>query len=178
MKNISGNWWFLIGVVICYLIVLFFDYSLVIQAFIQTYSILKDITLIIIGVFVLIYLSHRFFKPKQVAKILGQSSGLKGWVIAILAGLISMGPIYAWYPLLKNLQLKGMRISLLVAFLNNRAVKIPLLPMMIFYFGWPFTIIVNGYLIIFSIINGLIIEKYFNDQPILKDNNQKLGSLD
>jgi len=79
-----------------------------------------------------------------------------------------MGPAYTWFPLLKNLKKKGMRPSLLVAFLNNRAVKIPLLPMMIFYFGWSFTLIANGYLIIFSIMNGLIIEKYFSQNIITR----------
>jgi len=170
MKKISSNYWFLIIVVLCYLITLFYSFNSAITGLINTYEILKDIILIIIGVFILIYLSHKFLKPKKVAQLLGQSSGFKGWVIAIIAGLLSMGPAYAWFPLLKNLKKKGMRTSLLVAFLNNRAVKIPLLPMMIFYFGWPFTLVVNGYLIIFSIINGLIIEKYFSQNTKIEKN--------
>jgi len=175
MKKISGNWWFLIGMVICYLVLLIFNFNIAIQALNQAWGIFKSIILIIFFVFILIYLSHLFLKPKQVAKILGQNSGFKGWLIAILAGLISMGPIYAWFPLLKNLRRKGMRNALLVAFLDNRAVKIPLLPMMILYFGWPFTLVVNGYLIIFSFINGLIIEKYLKKYPTEEEKINKLS---
>jgi len=78
MKKISSNLWFLIMVVIFYLITLFFRTDLVITGLVNTYDILKNIILIIIGVFILIYLSHLYLKPKKVAKILDQSSGVKG----------------------------------------------------------------------------------------------------
>jgi hypothetical protein len=49
-----------------------------------------------------------------------------------------MGPIYAWYPLLKELREKGAANSLIAIFLGNRAVKPFLLPIMISYFGWVY----------------------------------------
>jgi len=49
--------------------------------------------------------------------------------------VISMGPIYAWYPLLKELRGKGATNSFIAVFLGNRAVKPFLLPIMISYFG-------------------------------------------
>jgi uncharacterized membrane protein YraQ (UPF0718 family) len=70
-----------------------------------------------------------------------------------------MGSAYIWYIFLKDLKQKGMKTSLIVAFLYNRAIKIPLLPMMIYYFGYPLTIILTIYMIIFSVINGLVVEK-------------------
>jgi len=54
---------------------------------------------------------------------------------------------------------KGMKDSFIATFLYNRAVKIPLMPMMIFYFGISFTAILTIYIVIFSIINGFCVDK-------------------
>jgi len=75
-----------------------------------------------------------------------------------LFGILSHGPIYVWYPLLKDLKEHGMRTGLVTVFLYNRAIKIPLLPIMIFYFGISFVIILSIYMIIASIFQGKIIE--------------------
>jgi hypothetical protein len=69
-----------------------------------------------------------------------------------------MGPIYAWYTALAELQQKGMRTAFVATFLYSRAVKIPLLPLMIYYFGPGYTIVLCLYLMVFSVINGILIE--------------------
>jgi uncharacterized membrane protein YraQ (UPF0718 family) len=99
-----------------------------------------------------------FLKPKSVSKYLGIESGYKGWFIAICMGILSHGPIYVWYPLLKDLRNHGMRTGLVAVFLFNRAIKIPLLPVMIFYFGLGFVIILSIYMMIASIVEGKLIE--------------------
>ena len=86
-------------------------------------------------------------------------AGKVGWLIAMVAGIVSAGPIYLWYPLLSDLQEKGMRPAFTAVFLYNRAVKIPLLPMMILYFGLKSVIILTLYMMIFSMLNGLIVER-------------------
>jgi uncharacterized membrane protein YraQ (UPF0718 family) len=63
-----------------------------------------------------------------------------------------------WYPLLSDLKEKGMKDSLIAAFLYNRAIKIPLLPMMIYYFGWPFALILSIYQVLFSVVNGILVQ--------------------
>jgi len=68
------------------------------------------------------------------------------------------GPIYVWYPLLKDLKEHGMRTGLVAVFLYNRAIKLPLLPIMIFYFGVFFVIILRIYMVVVSIFQGKIIE--------------------
>jgi len=47
-------------------------------------------------------LLNYFLKPKAITKYLGKSSGARGWVLSVIAGIISHGPIYAWYPLLQG----------------------------------------------------------------------------
>jgi uncharacterized membrane protein YraQ (UPF0718 family) len=70
-----------------------------------------------------------------------------------------MGSIYLWYPLLKELSEKGMKKGLIATFLYNRAVKIPLLPLMVYYFGWLFTLFLTLYMIIFSVFLGIIMDR-------------------
>ena len=79
-------------------------------------------------------------------------------IISALFGIVSHGPIYVWYPLLRDLKQHGMRSGLVAVFLYNRAIKIPLLPIMIFYFGVFFVIILCIYMIIASVFQGKIIE--------------------
>ncbi len=89
---------------------------------------------------------------------MGKESGIKGWVFAIFTGILSHGPVYVWFPLLKDLRKQGMRTGLVAVFLYNRAIKIPLLPVMIFYFGIEFTIILLIWMVVASVIEGKVIE--------------------
>ena len=96
--------------------------------------------------------------PKTIAKYVGEESGIKGWLLSISAGILSHGPIYVWYPLLKDLRNHGMRIGLIAVFIYNRAIKIPLLPLMIYYFGLMFVVVLTIYMIIASVIQGKLID--------------------
>lgn len=113
----------------------------------------------IIGVVILFTgLLNYFLRPKQVASHLGRESGAMGWLWALAAGVISHGPMYAWYPLLEDLRSHGMRDGLIVVFFFARAIKIPLLPMMIDYFGWAFTLVLSFYILVGALIQGWMLE--------------------
>ena len=117
----------------------------------------KLIPVLFLVVFLMGLLNY-FLKPKAMSKYLGKGSGLRGWLLSIFAGIISHGPIYVWYPLLKELRKQGMRQGLVAVFLYNRAIKIPFLPVMIYYFGIAFTVILLVFTVIASLIEGKIIE--------------------
>ncbi len=91
-------------------------------------------------------------------KHLGSRSGAKGLLIAVLAGTFSHGPAYAWYPFLADLKAKGVSNGKIAAFLYARAVKIPLLAAMAFYFGLPFTIIFSALILAASFFLGKLFE--------------------
>jgi uncharacterized membrane protein YraQ (UPF0718 family) len=110
-------------------------------------------------VFVLIFAINLLLDPQRVRKYLGKQSGIKGWLTAIVAGILSTGPVYAWYAVLRDLRQKGMRTSLVAVLLYSRAVKLPLLPLLVHYFGLNYTLVLVLYLIGFSVISGLIMEK-------------------
>jgi uncharacterized membrane protein YraQ (UPF0718 family) len=126
-------------------------------------KIILNVYWIIIIVFVLTFLINLLLSEKKIIKYLGKESGNKGRILALFGGLISHGPIYLWYPLLSELKEKGMKNELISIFLYNRAVKIPLLPLMFFYFGLIFTILLTILTIIFSFINAYILERILNE---------------
>jgi len=140
-------------------------------------NILGKIIPIFILVFVLMFFTNLFIQPTKLVKWLGHESGIKGWIIAIFGGIISSGPIYMWYPLLAELKNKGMKTSLMSAFLYNRAIKIPLLPLMIFYFNLKYVLVLMIVMIFMSIANGKIVELFLNSNERRKLKNENSNSI-
>ena len=93
-------------------------------------------------------------KPAQIARFLGRDIGTRGFTLSAAAGIVSMGPIYAWYPLLKKLKDEGVGNGPIAIFLYNRAVKPFLLPVMIAYFGWIYVAILTLLTVLASVTMG------------------------
>ena len=129
----------------------------------SSFILIKILPILMVVIFFTALLNY-FLQPRQVAGHLGRDSGIKGWLWALTAGIISHGPMYAWYPMLENLRAHGMRDSLIVVFFFSRALKIPLLPVMIDYFGWAFTLILSFYILVGSLIQGWIMEMFEKKQ--------------
>jgi len=115
-------------------------------------------------VFILMVILNLFLKPAHITQFLGKGTGIKGIILSATAGIISMGPIYAWYPMLKALREKGVDNSLIAVFLGNRAVKPFLLPIMISYFGWTYVLILVVFTIFGSIGVGYCVEVLVKDK--------------
>ena len=158
-KNNCYSFSFLIVVIALYIVLFFFKSDKIKASLDASWSIFVSIIPVLILVVFIMGVSNYFLKPKKVSKYLGKESGVKGWFLSALFGIVSHGPIYVWYPLLRDLKRHGMRSGLVAVFLYNRAIKIPLLPVMIFYFGVFFVIILCIYMIVASIVQGKIIEK-------------------
>ena len=104
-------------------------------------------------VFVLMLAFNLLLKPAQIVRFLGTNAGLKGIILSMVAGIISAGPIYAWYPLLAEVRKKGAGNVPITVFLYNRAVKPFLLPVMIAYFGWAYV----GILTLFTVMGSIAV---------------------
>lgn len=160
-KKTQKNWSgiiFLGVVVLLYLVLLCFDCEKAASSLKAGLNIFIKLIPVLVLVMAFMGLMNFLLKPKTASKYLGKSSGLRGWILAAAAGIISHGPIYAWYPLLKDLMKQGMRPGLAAVFLYNRAIKIPLLPIMIFYFGTKFVIILLVFTVTASFVEGNLIE--------------------
>ena len=105
-------------------------------------------------VFVIMLALNLFVKPAQIVGLFGKGLRIKGIVLSLVAGTISMGPIYVWYPLLKNLREEGAETGPIAIFLYSRAVKPFLLPVMIAYFGWIYVVILTLLTVFASIAIG------------------------
>ncbi len=152
--------WIFLGLVSLLYLVLSFTNPPLVHASLQRFiSLLVKMIPALVGVFSLIFLINLFFHPRSVKKHLGKESGWRGLLFAMIAGIISTGPIYVWYPLLADLQRKGMRIMLITVFLYNRAVKIPMIPLMIYYFGLKFTVVLTLVMVGASILEGWLVEQ-------------------
>ena len=125
-----------------------------------TYSILLRVIPILILVFIFLFLFELFVKPEKVIKNLGEHAGIKGWFFSIGTGILSSGPIYVWYPLLSDFRKSGMRTSFISTFLYSRAVKLPLLPVMVHYFGITYTAVLATYMLGTSVVVGYLTELF------------------
>ncbi len=145
---------------IAYSVLLIFDNSNTLISLFKAYHIFGTLIPIFIFIIILTAFINYFLKPKQILKHFGEDSGKKGIFYSIIGGILSHGPMYAWYGMLKDMREHGLKDGLIATFLYSRAVKLPLLPMMIAIFGIEYTIILNIYIIIFSVIQGKIIDKF------------------
>ncbi|MDE4908768.1 hypothetical protein L0665_09130 [Methanogenium marinum] len=154
-----------------YCIVAILDITVAIQALNAFFDVLRQIIPVLVLVFVLMFLVNLFIKPKAIAKHLGSKSGRTGWIIAIIAGIIATGPVYVWYSMLADFREKGMRTALAGVFLYTRSVKLPFIPVMIYYFGGLYTAVLTTYLIVFSVLTGIVCEvaEGKEETPVPKD---------
>ncbi len=107
---------------------------------------------------VMMVVLNRFLSPALVARFLGRSAGMKGVLFSSLAGILSMGSIYAWFPLFKTLREKGASEFHVANFMASRSVKPVLLPVLVMCFGWRFAavfVLVNlvGALVVASVVS-------------------------
>ena len=105
------------------------------------------------------------FDAKAVARLLGRESGVRGWGVALLGGVLSHGPGYVWYPMIREMRRHGARDGLIVAFFYARSIKLPWLPLMVIYLGTGFTVLFTLYVLVASWLQGLIAERLPRNDP-------------
>lgn len=146
------------SVILTYVILFFMDPENAKHAVFEGLQVLKMVLPIILVVFFLMGLVNITVDKEKISRHFGNESGMKGWFYAIVAGILSHGPAYVWYPFLQNLREHGAKDSLIFAFLYARAIKLPWIPLMISYFGWVFTLFFSLYIIIGALLQGMIVE--------------------
>ena len=129
------------------------------EALAKSLSTMLHLLPVFLVVIVLMGIFTALMSAERIAQLLGRQSGIKGWAIAVVGGILSHGSSYIWYQMLANLREQKVRDGLLVTFLYARAIKLPWLPLMISYFGYIFTALLMFYIIIGALIQGLIVEK-------------------
>ena len=158
-KNHKYGIYFLSLVSFLYLGLVFLDFQIFLGSLKESWKLtLRIAPIMVIVLFFMVLLNH-FVHPEMMKRYLGKGSGIKGYLLAIATGIFSHGPIFVWYPLLKDFKKEGMNSGLIAVFLYNRAVKIPILPLMIAYFGIQYVSLLIFYTIVASVFEGVIIDK-------------------
>jgi len=124
-------------VVVCYGILSVIEPHKALMALKTSANLFLTVTLPLVLVFLIMLALHLFVTPSQIIRLFS-----------------SMGPIYAWYPLLKKLREEGAGTGPIAIFLYSRAIKPFLLPVMITYFGWVYVGILTALTVFASIAIG------------------------
>ncbi len=161
MKKSAFSWKgvkFLSIVIVAFVVLLVVDNDKGMIALLKAADILKILIPIFAVVIVLMALIGYLTQGKSKLENLAKQRGAKGWFWALFIGLLSHGPMYAWYPVLQQLRQNGLRDGYITAFFYARAVKLPLLPLMVDYFGLAFTVVLTLYIILASLLQGWLVE--------------------
>lgn len=159
-KRPSASISILLLILSIYLIAAFNSKDIFILSLLRAYQLIHLLLPSLILMILIMTAMNYHINPKALSKSMEHKNKSKSsWLIAIASGVISTGPIYLWYPLLNELQKHGIKDSLLAAFLYTRAIKLPLLPLMVFYFGLQFTFILNILILALAPLQGMATQK-------------------
>ncbi len=106
---------------------------------------------------VVMTLFNVWLKPGHITRVMERCSGCRAGLYAMGAGVISMGPVYAWYPLLRNLRDKGIGNGLIAIFIGGRAIKPVYIPLMVSIFGWPYVFFLTLFTFAGAMIAGYLV---------------------
>lgn len=151
--------WLLAGTVGLYIVVFLVDPGQAGAALDRSLGILRRILPVLVVVTGLLGASHVLLSPESVASAVGEAAGPRGYLVAAVGGILSHGPVYAWYPLLRDLRNAGMREGLIAVFLYNRAVKLPLIPLFLVYFELRYGVVLLCVMAAASVLQGLVVDR-------------------
>jgi uncharacterized membrane protein YraQ (UPF0718 family) len=149
-----AGWLFLILVLVLYGLCALWQPDQVGQAAATAMRMLVNLLPVLLLVFGLLLLSHWWLDERRIRRYFGREAGRRGWLMAVLAGVLSMGPIYPWFALVADWRQRGMSPALAGVFLYSRGLKLALLPMLAHYFGLAYTIVLSAYMLLFALLVG------------------------
>jgi len=153
------KWYFLWIVIIIYFSILLFNINTFIIIWNDFFKLILSIIPVLFFVFILMFLVNYFLNNEILKKYMWEEAWIKWWIISIFWWILSSWPVYAWYPLMGDLQKKWIKNRYLASFLYNRGIKLQWAPVLISYFGLSYSIILLIVMAIVSIPQWIIIEK-------------------
>ena len=155
---------FLLAVIAINLIVLVFQPRTGIGALRFTGRNFLHFLFMLTPIFICIGLLDTWIERDTMIKIMGEKSGFKGVLVALMLGVVTAVPLYALLPVAGVLLKKGSGISNVLVFLcASASIRIPLLLFEVSSLGWQFTLIRFGLNIVVVFAIAFIIEKFLSD---------------
>jgi uncharacterized membrane protein YraQ (UPF0718 family) len=155
-----------------YLITAFVSFEKFVSALGGSVYYFKEMLLIMPVVFMMTVLIEVWVPKAMISKSLGEKSGAKGVLLALVLGSISAGPIYAAFPITKALLKKGAGVMNVVIILSAWAViKVPMLANEARFLGGEFMLIRWILTVIVIVVIGYVASRLVKpDQMISKKN--------
>lgn len=162
-----------IGMVLILVIIYLINNDTGIKAYENTIMNFLSMLKILPPIMLLIGLLDSWVPKETMIKYMGEDSGIKGILIALLLGSLAAGPLYAAFPIAAILMKKGARFAYVIFFLGVwSSSKLPLVIYEYTSFGGVFTFIhVFSNLILF-LIGAFVIEKIISKEERKKIYNR------
>ena len=93
--------------------------------------------------------------------------------LGALLGTAIHGPLVGVFPLLKTLLNKGARLGVVIAIVSTWAIKVPMIPLELRFFGWKFTLVRQLLLFASAFVMVSIMERLIKNVPVLRESKEE-----
>ena len=125
----------------------------------------KEMALVLPPIFILLGLLDVWIPKEKMMKYMGEGSGIKGIILAMIIGSVAAGPLYAAFPVAAALMRKGVKFTNILIFIGAwSTTKVPMLLFEISALGARFAmtrlaIDIFGIIIIAYVLYAIISKK-------------------
>jgi uncharacterized membrane protein YraQ (UPF0718 family) len=141
IKSLLKKYSFFLIMLLLLIGIIFLNKDLGIKSLAITFSSIKQMISIVPPVMLLLGLMDVWIPRETMMKYMGDNSGIRGIILAILMGSFAAGPMYAAFPFTKVLLKKGVKFSNIIIFMNAWCViKISTLMFEFGALGYKFTL--------------------------------------
>ncbi|WP_078408882.1 permease [Priestia abyssalis] len=128
-----------------------------------------DMLFLLPPIFILVGLLDQWVKKESLIRYMGEKSGIYGVFFTLLLATVAAGPLYIAFPIAVLLLKKGASVRYIVFFLGAwSTVKLPVLVYEFTSFGTAFTLIHICFGLVFYYLTGILFEKIYDQQKLLK----------
>ncbi|MEK4746215.1 permease [Niallia sp. FSL W8-0177] len=168
MKKLKRYRFFLI-LLLGLLLIAFMNQTIAAKTVQLTGKNILDMLILLPPVFILVGLLDQWVKKETLVRYMGEKSGIIGVLFTLLLATVAAGPLYIAFPIAVLLLRKGASIRYIVFFLGAwSTVKLPVLVYEFTSFGPKFTLIHICFGIVFYYLTGILFEKMYSQQKLLK----------
>ncbi|MGI6423802.1 MAG: permease [Tepidanaerobacteraceae bacterium] len=170
IKSFAKKYNFFLMVLLITIIITYFNKEIGLKSFGIAFSSFRQMISVVPPIMLMLGLMDVWVPRETMMKYMGDKSGLKGIILAILMGSLAAGPMYAAFPFTIVLLRKGVKFSNIIIFMNAWCVtKISTLIFEFSALGYEFTF--ARFLINFP---GVILMGYLVEALMPKDELDRL----
>ena len=167
MKKFFKRYLFALMTIVLTGLIFLFNRELGTKAVNTTFYSLKEMILIIPPIFVLLGLLDVWVPRETMIKYLGDKSGVKGMLLAILLGSAAAGPLYGAFPVALVFMKKGARFANVLLFLGAwSTTKIPMLLFEFSALGATFTLTRLAVSLVGIFVIAFLVEKLMGKDEV------------